>query len=106
MSHFTSYEIEQRHSLACKAILIKRQTLPKSAKYIIQCPCKPGCAHMRQVPRIVLDSCLYVGELDKFYVQQPFLGDFGFRVIWNGQVCSTEQVCGFPPTGIDVNAGL
>ncbi|CAL4153240.1 unnamed protein product [Meganyctiphanes norvegica] len=106
MSHFTSYEIEQRHLLACKAILIKRQALLNSAKYIIQWPCRPGCAHMTQVPRIVLDSCLYVGELDKFYVQQPFLPDFGFRVIWHCQVCSIEQACGFPPIGTDVNAGI
>ena len=50
--------------------------------YSLQCPCRPDCECMtyNEVPRIILSECLYGGELDYFFVEQPFLQTHGFRV--------------------------
>ena len=64
----------------------------------IQCPCRIdcGCMPLNEVPRIVLPNCLYAGELDYFFVAQPFLATYGFRVRWHCDECEDEMACGFP----------
>ena len=38
----------------------------------------------------------YVGELDHFFVDQPFLPTYNFRVRWHCDECESEMACGFP----------
>ncbi len=47
-----------------------------------------------EVPRIILNNCMYVGELDHFVVHQPFLATHGFRVTWFCDECYSEMACG------------
>ena len=49
-----------------------------------------------EFPRIVLNNCMWVGELDYFYVIQPFKAMYGFSVIWHCDYCQDEMACGFP----------
>ena len=98
MAHLPSAEIEARRQHASQDIIQEWQSKQGLAWYAIQCPCRPDCGCMPhdEVPRIVLAQCLYVGELDFFFVQQPFLATYGFRVRWHCDECHGEMACGFP----------
>ena len=100
MAHIPPAERELRFNDAKQQLLQSRQELdgPVSDWYIIQCPCRPDCECIskEEVPRLVFSPCLYVGELDRFYVEQPFLETHGFRVMWICDLCNSEFCCGFP----------
>ena len=53
---------------------------------------------VEEIPRIVLNDCLYVGELDQFFVNQPFVEEYNFRVRWHCDTCEKELACGIPMT--------
>ena len=71
-------------------------------KYYIQCPCFLDCfcTDWEEMPRILLYRCLYVRELDQFYVEQPF-ARYGLHVQWHCEECVSEMACGYPPVGVE-----
>ena len=98
MAHLPTAEITARRQHATQD-KIQEWTSNQWAKwYAVQCPCCPDCGHMpeNEVPRIVLSQCMYVGELDYFFVVQPFLANYGFRVRWHCDECDSQLACGFP----------
>ena len=99
MAHLPSAEIAARRQAATQEIIDEWQTMKGSEWYAIQCPCRIDCFCMPQqeVPRIVLNNCMFVGELDYFFVSQPFQAAYGFRVRWHCDECESEMACGFPP---------
>ena len=98
MAHLPYTEIQARRNHASQDIILEWDKMQGSDWYAIQCPCRPDCKCMPQneVPRIVLSQCMYVGELDFFFVEQPFLAKYGFRVRWHCDACESELACGFP----------
>ena len=59
-----------------------------------------------EVPRLRISTCHFPGELDYFFVAQPFSQQYGFRVRWHCNVCWAELSCGAPgPIVPAVNAG-
>ena len=98
MAHLPQAELDARHAAAKQDILSVWQTMQGAEWYAIQCPCRPDCFCMpvEEVPRIVLSNCMYVGELDNFFVDQPFLPTYNFRVRWHCDECEAEMACGFP----------
>ena len=98
MANLPRAEIAARREAATQDILSIWNTMQGAKIYAHQCPCRIDCGHMPedQVPRIILNNCMFVGELDYFYVAQSFLATYGFRVIWHCDECQEEMACGFP----------
>ena len=80
MAHLPSAEIQARRQHATQDIIQEWTTMQGAEWYAVQCPCRPDCEHMLyyEVPRIILSQCMWVGELDYFFVQQLFLATYGF----------------------------
>ena len=68
MAHLPSAEIAARREAATQDILSVWNTIQGAEWYSLQCPCRIDCGCMPEdeVPRIVLNNCMYVGELDYF----------------------------------------
>ena len=49
-----------------------------------------------EVPRLRISACYFPGELDYFYVHQPFFEQYGFKVRWHCDECPAEMDCGMP----------
>ena len=98
MAHLPAAVINARRQHATQYIINEWETMIDADWYAIMCPCniECGCMPLDEIPRIVLSQCLYVGELDYFFVTQPFLADHGFRVRWHCDSCLSEMACGFP----------
>ena len=98
MAHLPSAEIEARRQHASVDIIQEWSNIQGAQWYAIQCPSRPDCGHMpeEEIPRIVLSQCMWVGELDFFFVVQPFLAEYGFRVRWHCDEYFSELACGFP----------
>ena len=66
--------------------------------YGLMCPCDIDCMCMPydEVPRLRVSSCYLPGELDYYFVNQPFLNNLGFRVRWHCDECHSEISCGDP----------
>ena len=79
MSH---EQIVQCRQEAMAHILLAWEPMQGASSYTIQCSCGIDCDCIAQndSPRITLQKCLYVGELDFFIVDQPFR-ELGFGVI-------------------------
>ena len=71
-------------------------------EYYLQCPCFHDCycSDWDDMPRIPMNKCLYPGELDQFFVRQPF-ERYGVKVRWHCKECNREMSCGFPPLGTE-----
>ena len=84
MAHLPHAEILARRAAASQEIIEEWQTMQGSEVYIIMCPCRIDCGHMseEEYPRIILNACMFVGELDYFFVHQPFRNQYGFDVRW------------------------
>ena len=101
MAHLANEVIEQRREMISQFIVtmwgVKQQENDADV-YAIHCPCKIDCCHMSidDVPRIYIPFCLYPGELDYFFVTQPFHQEYGFKLIWHCEECEQELSCGFP----------
>ena len=98
MAHLPNAEIVARRTAAKQDIISVWQGMKGHEWYAIQCPCRPDCGCMPhdEIPRIVLTNCLYVGEMDFFFVEQPFQATHGFKVRWHCDECISELACGFP----------
>ena len=98
MAHLPAAEIALRREAATQDILSVWNTMQGAIWYSLQCPCRIDCGCMPEdeVPRIVLNNCMYVGELDYFFVTQPFEAAYGFKVRWHCDECESEMACGFP----------
>ena len=98
MAHLPKAELDARHEAVKTDILSVWQSMQGAEWYATQCPCRPDCGCMpeHEVPRFLLSNCLYVGELDRIFVQQPFLATHNFRVRWHCDECGAEMACGFP----------
>ena len=98
MAHLPQAEILARRQHASLDIVHEWETMQGAEWYALQCPCLTDCMCMphNEVPRIILSQCLYVGELDYFFVEQPFQHVYGFRVRWHCDECEAELACGFP----------
>ena len=103
MAHLHADVLELRFQSMCNYI-IQAWEDKESQKdtFAIQCLCEIDCYCMSaaEVPRIVLDRCLWVCELDKLFIEQPFYHSHGFDVLWHCDVCTNEMSCGFPPLGV------
>ena len=97
MDNLPRAEIAARREAATQDILPIWNTTQGAKIYALQCPCKIDCGCMPedQVPRIIMNNCMFVGELGYFYVTQPFLDTYGFRVTWHCDDCKEEMACGF-----------
>ena len=95
MAHLPPAEIQARRNIAFNEIL---QEWQGNSEVAILCPCRIDCMCMslNDVERVVLTRCLYPGEMDYFFVNQPFEATHGFRVRWHCDVCEAEMACGFP----------
>ena len=83
MAHLPRSEILARHQAVIMDIVSEWQKNPGWQEYMISCPCfhEPACHHALSedfLPRIIIKNCLYVGELDKLFVEQPLLEQHGF----------------------------
>ena len=98
MAHLPHAEIVARRTAATQDIISVWQGIKGHEWYAIQCPCRPDCGCMPhdEIPRIVLTNCMYVGEMDYFFVEQPFQATHGFKVRWHCDQCISELACGFP----------
>ena len=98
MAHLPSAEITARREAATQDILSVWNTMQGAEWYALMCPCRIDCGCMPEdeIPRIVLNNCMYVGELDYFFVTQPFQATYGFQVRWYCDECESEMACGFP----------
>ena len=97
MAMLSHKQIAQRRQEAMNYILVAWESMQGAQSYTLQCPCDIECDCMPPIdcPHIVLQKCLYVGELDFFIVNQPFL-EYGFEVSWFCNTCEDEMACGMP----------
>ena len=98
MAHVPPAEIEARRNAASLDIIEEWQAMQGQEWYGLQCPCRIDCGCMPEdeVPRIILANCMYPGELDYFFVTQPFQATYGFKVRWHCDECHSELACGEP----------
>ena len=98
MAHLPAAEIEARRNASSQDIIAMWQTIMGQEWYALQCPCKIDCGCMpeNEVPRIILSNCVYPGELDYFFVVQPFRVTYGFKLRWHCDSCHSELGCGEP----------
>ena len=102
MSFLPEWVINQRRDDLTKEIVTLYHDLPDNLQnlewYGLMCPCDIDCLHMPfdEVPRIRLAGCYFAGELDFFFVNQPFLDILGFKVRWHCDECHEEIACGCP----------
>ena len=70
MAHLPSAEIAARREAAKEDILSVWNTMQGAEWYALMCPCciDCGCMPEEEIPRIVLNNCMFVGELDYFFV--------------------------------------
>ena len=107
MAMLTPQVITQRRLLLSHKILALWQPLQGQDWYTMMCPCDIDYGHMpvQEVPRLRLPTCHFPGEMDYFFVRQPFLQQYGFRVRWHCDECHREMSCG-APRPIDFHAVL
>ena len=96
MAHMSPAQISARRQEATLSILSMWETMKGAVSYALQCPCEIDCWCMPhdEVPRIILNKCMYVGKLEYFVVQQPFLDQQGFRLSCFCDDCHSEMACG------------
>ena len=107
MAHLPPILIAQRRTQLYQELLALWQPLHGQEWYALMCPCNIDCRCMpeEEVPRMKVDLCYYPGELDYFFVRQPFQQLYNFRVRWHCDECHSEMACG-DPTPINVHAAL
>ena len=101
-AYFTSELLDQRYTETANHILIEWMAMGSiTGEYYLQYPCRIDCycSEWDDVPRISLFRCLYPGELDQFFILQPFTDTYDFDVRWHCIECNSEMSCGFPPLG-------
>ena len=66
--------------------------------YGLMCPCNIDCNHMPldEVPRIRVAACHFPGEMDYYFVDQPFLDTLGIKIRWHCDECHEPIACGDP----------
>ena len=113
MAHLPAVLIAQRKTQLYQELLTLWQPVQGQELYVIVCPCDINpCGHMPEdeFPRLRVDKCYYLRELDYFMVREPFLQQHNFRVTWICSQCflarhPEEFSCGFP-RHINVHAAL
>ena len=107
MTHLPPQVIEQRISQLSGKMLALWQPQQGQTRYAMMCPSDIDCHHMpeEEVPRLRISRCYFPGELDYFFVTQPFLQLYGFQVRWHCDECNAEMSCGTPGP-INVHAAL
>merc|ERR1711942_306695 len=85
MAHLPPAALEERRLIASARILSVAAQHSGHEWYALTCPCNIDCGHMPQheIPRIMLPMCYHLGELDFFFVVQPFLATHNFKVRWH-----------------------
>ena len=100
MAHLSPAEVEARRQAISENILGCWAATPGFDLYFILCPCLIDCqcVPVDESPRLVLNNCYYVGELDWFTIYQPFAEKYGFDVTWHcsEEECRSELACGLP----------
>ena len=101
MAHLSDQELNVRGNQLSQEMLTLWETQQGQDWYVMQCPCLIDCGHMPpdEIPRLRISFCPYPGEMDFFFMKQPFLQEFGFRVRWHcdEEGCLAEQSCGTMP---------
>ena len=100
MAHLPQAQILAHRAAAKQEILSQWENNQGYTWYALSCPCVGGnfgCNHQPEdeVPRILLSTCLFVGELDALMVEDYFI-EYGFKVMWLSIECQTEFACGIP----------
>ena len=87
-----------RRAEAKTQLLSQWKKKPGHPVYLINCTCFTQFCCL-PMPTLKLIRCLRVGELDYFYVEQPFLTDYGFTLRWHcaNEDCQSEVCCGSGP---------
>ena len=87
-----------RRAKATLEILESVAQHPVRPYYALMCPCDIDCRCMPfdEVPRVRLSFCLYPGEMDFFFTEDPFMSQHNFRVRWHCDECEAELACGTP----------
>ena len=94
--------INQRRNELTQEIVTLYHELPDNLQnlpwYGLMCPCRIDCGHMPldEVPRLRVKACYFAGEFDYYFVEQPFVDLFGFKVRWHCDECHEEIACGCP----------
>ena len=94
--------INQRRNELTQEIVTLYHELPDNLQnlpwYGLMCPCGIDCRHMPldEVPRLRVKACYFAGEFDYYFVEQPFVDLFGFKVRWHCDECHEEIACGCP----------
>ena len=97
--------IEERRQQLSEEVLELWNPLQGREWYALQCPCLIDCQCMPEnvVPRLRIHRCYFPGELDFYFVTQPFYEKYGFKLWWHCNKCNREMSCGTP---YDVKAAL
>ena len=66
--------------------------------YGLMCPCNIDCHHMPldEIPRLRVAACYFPGEMDYYFVEQPFLDTLGIKICWHCDECQEAIACGSP----------
>ena len=92
---------QRRYDLTQEIVALYHEledTLQNLEWYGLMCPCNIDCQHMPldEVPRIRVAACYFPGELDYFFVKQPFVDTLGFKIRWHCDECHERIACGDP----------
>ena len=94
----TQAQITAHWAISNANIIRECETMPGYLEYKLACKCIiNNCNHMEGInicPVIKLDRCLRLGELDNYYVVQPFVSEYGFTLFWHCKHCNAELCCG------------
>ena len=98
MAHLNQAQIQARRLRVRDEVLAAVTDLPARPWYALQCKCGIDCLHMPfdEIPRIRLSFCLYPGEFDYYFTQNPFVPEYAFRLRWHCDTCTNEMGCGTP----------
>ena len=98
MAHLNTAQIQARRQRVREEVLAAIEDLPARPWYALQCKCGIDCLCMPydDVPRIRLSFCLYPGEFDYYFTENPFFPEYAFRLRWHCDTCTSEMGCGTP----------
>ena len=102
MAFLQELVIYQRRENLTKEIVALYHNLEDSLQnlewYGLMCLCNIDCNHMPldEIPRLRVAACHFPGEMDYYFVEQPFLDTLGIKIRWHCDECHEAIACGSP----------
>ena len=102
MAFLPDVVIYQRRQNLTKEIVALYHNLEDSLQnlewYGLMCPCNIDCNHMPldEIPRLRVVACHFPGEMDYYFVEQPFLDTLGIKIRWHCFEFHEPIACGDP----------